>query len=90
MFNEVRELVPTLVHYMRIDAGEEQRTEIIRILHIFTRMCIYDDAKLEPHGQNQRILYNFGEPATTVAKQFQSRNTFQFLLCYTYVYIGFT
>lgn len=61
VFREIGQLLPTLRRYMSIDAGGRERAEIITIMQTFTKMCVYDEDKGEPHRQNQRILYNYGE-----------------------------
>lgn len=60
VFNDIGELLPTLRRYMSIDVGDVGRAEIIKILRTFTKMCRLDDED-EPHQQNQKILYNYGE-----------------------------
>ena len=45
---------------MIINVDDSGRAEIIKILRVFTGMCHLNDED-EPHPQNQKILYNFGE-----------------------------
>ena len=61
VFDRVSELLPNLRGHMSIDVGDSGRAEIIRILRTFTGMCHIGDDEDEPHPQNQKILYNFGE-----------------------------
>ena len=60
VFKDVSDLLPNLRRYMSNDVGDSGRAEIIKILRTFTSMCHLNDED-EPHPQNQKILYNFGE-----------------------------
>ena len=60
VFESVSDLLPKLRGYMSIEVGDRERAEIIRILRILTSMCQIKEED-EPHPQNQKILYNFGE-----------------------------
>lgn len=60
VFRYVNELLPDLRGYMSVDVDDRERVEIIRMLRILTGMCQINDED-EPHPQNQKILYNFGE-----------------------------
>lgn len=60
VFEEVDKLLPDLRHYMSVDLGESGRVKIITILRTFTKMCHLKEED-EPHPQNQKILYNYGE-----------------------------
>ena len=61
VFTEIKELLPDLRRLLSVDAGESQRKEIIRIINTFTQMCVLQQDDEEPHQQNQKILYNYGE-----------------------------
>ena len=60
VFKDASDLLPKLRRYMSIDVDDAGRAEIIKILRTFTDMCQLNDED-EPHPQNQKILYNFGE-----------------------------
>ena len=59
VFNDVRELLPTLQYHMSVGVGVSGRTEIIKLLRRLTKLCYLDDYD-ESHQQNQKILYNSG------------------------------
>ena len=61
VFEEVCELLPVLRRYLSIEVKEKGRAEIVRILKRFTEMCCLEGDEQEPHPQNQKILYNYGE-----------------------------
>ena len=60
VFNDISEFLPELRRYMSIDVDDSGRAKIIRILRTFTKMCHLDEED-EPHPQNQKILYNYGQ-----------------------------
>ena len=60
VFRDINKLLPDLRRYMSIDVDDSGRANIIRILRTFTKMC-YLDYEDEPHPQNQKILYNYGQ-----------------------------
>ena len=45
---------------MSIDAGSQERAAIIQTLKRFTAMCSVEGDKTLAHGQNQKILFNYG------------------------------
>ena len=59
VFNDVRELLPTLQYHMSAGVGVSSRIEIIKLLRRLTKLCYLDDYD-ESHQQNQKILYNSG------------------------------
>lgn len=61
VFEKIGELLPTLRRLLSVDLGEASRTEVVDILRTFTDMCQLPSGESEPHTQNQKILYNFGE-----------------------------
>jgi hypothetical protein len=62
VFSDINEQLSILRECMSADISESDKAtaEIIRILKLFTRLCHLDDED-EPHGQNQKILYNSGK-----------------------------
>ena len=61
MFKEIEKQLPTLRRLLNIDLEEDNRTELVKILRTFTAMCYLPSGEFEPHPQNQKILYNFGQ-----------------------------
>ena len=61
VFSEIDKRLPSLRRLLSLDLGDTGRTEVVDILQIFTEMCHLPSLEAEPHTQNQKILYNFGE-----------------------------
>ena len=61
MFKKIEDQLPTLRRLLNIDLGEDSRAELVDILRTFTAMCYLPSGEFEPHPQNQKILYNFGQ-----------------------------
>lgn len=61
VFTEIRELLTPLRRHLSVNAGESERAEIIHILNTFAGMCVLQEDDEEPHQENQKILYNYGE-----------------------------
>ena len=62
VFKNIEELLPNLRRLLSIDLGDASGAEVVGILRSFTAMCQLQSEGSEPHPQNQKILYNFGEP----------------------------
>ena len=61
MFKKIGDRLPTLRRLLNIDLGEASRADVVDILRTFTAMCHLPSEESEPHPQNQKILYNFGQ-----------------------------
>ena len=61
MFKKIENQLPTLRRLLNIDLEEDSRAELVEILRTFTAMCYLPSGEFEPHPQNQKILYNFGQ-----------------------------
>ena len=59
VFSDVNEQLSKLRHHMSTDVWESDRSEIVKILRLFTKLCHLGHED-EPHTQNQKILYNSG------------------------------
>ena len=65
MFKEIGNLLPTLRRLLSVDLGEASRAEVVDILRTFIGLCQLSVEEAEPHTQNQKILYNFGQCMTS-------------------------
>ena len=61
VFRRIEDTLPNLRRLLSLDLGEESRAEVVHILQTFTEMCQLPLQESEPHTQNQKILYNFGQ-----------------------------
>ena len=67
VFKKIGDQLPNLRRKLSIDLDEVSRAEVVDILRSFTSMCLLPSGESEPHPQNQKILYNFGQPLLSVS-----------------------
>ena len=61
VFSKIEDMLPNLRRLLSLDLRDDGRSEVIHILQTFTEVCQLPLQESEPHTQNQKILYNFGQ-----------------------------